>query len=137
MKVVFVKKTSLITMHVFLSVSLLNKLSGRHQAMEYGWPSQMVKKTPHLLMQMRLFHSTRTWVYFIILRKRVTQSNYLGIKSQHYLTWPDYSSSYISPKLQAYCTVSFCLRYVFFLFVHMHECACFLMCNTTMVARTF
>lgn len=87
--------------------------------MAYGLLSLMVKQRIMQLIQLHLFFNTKTCNCFIDWRKMVFMWNYLGIKLQHYLTWPDYLSSCITQKLQALYTVSFCLRYLF-----LYVCAC-------------
>jgi hypothetical protein len=73
--------------------------------MEFGFLSLRVKRTSKRLMLVTLLFSTRICDYFNDSRIVVAMWNYPGIKSHRYLILLDYKSSYITPKLQASCTV--------------------------------
>jgi hypothetical protein len=73
--------------------------------MEFGFLSSRVERTFKRLMLVNLLFNTRTCNYFNDSWIVVAMWNYLGTKSQRYLILLDYKSSYITPKLQAFCTV--------------------------------
>lgn len=90
---------------MFLQFSQLNKVSRMLQVVAYGLRCSTTKQSPMLLMLVLPSFNTRTCSYSIDLKKMVIMWKYHGIRSLCYLTWPDYSNSYMTQKLQAYCTV--------------------------------